>query len=45
MRADDAAGKVVRFLVAGVTQDEAVVGDGHGDSRGRGQKQAADALG
>ena len=45
MRADDAAGKVMRFLVAGVTQDEAVIGDGHGDGRGGGQKQAADALG
>ena len=34
MRADDAAGKVMRFLVTGVTQDEAIVGDGDGDSRG-----------
>ena len=45
VRADDAAGKVMRFLVTGVTQDEAIIGDGHGDGRGGGQKQAADALG
>ena len=45
VRADDAAREVMRFLVAGVTQDETVIGDGDGDGRGGGQKQAADALG
>ena len=44
VRADDAAGRVLRLEEARVPQDRLTVGDRHGDARRRGEQQAADAL-